>query len=74
MPGGGFHADEQTRRLSWNSARLEGYRGELAVAGDGAGPRVSVRLTVPDLPPDSDEEINRGIAETPDRIATLVSG
>jgi hypothetical protein len=33
-----------------------------------------VRLTVPDLPPDSDEEINRGIAETPDRIATLVSG
>jgi hypothetical protein len=74
MPGGGFHADEQTRRLSWDSARLEGYRGELAVAGDGAGPRVSVRLTVPDLPPDSDEEINRGIAETPDRIATLVSG
>jgi len=32
-------------------------------------------LWVPEnLPPDSDEEINRGIAETPDRIATLVSG
>jgi uncharacterized protein YndB with AHSA1/START domain len=69
----GFHADEQTRQLSWDSPRLPGYRGDLSVAEDGAGSRVTVHLTVPDLPPDADEEMSRGIAEALDRIATLAS-
>jgi uncharacterized protein YndB with AHSA1/START domain len=69
----GFQADEQTRRLSWNSPRLPGYRGELSVAEDGAGSRVTVHVTVPDLPPAVDEEMNRGIAEALDRIGELVS-
>jgi uncharacterized protein YndB with AHSA1/START domain len=70
---GGFHADEQARRLSWDSSRLPGYLGDLSIAEEGAGSRVTIHLTVPDLPPDAGEEMNRGIAEALDRIAQLGS-
>src|SRR5215472_2312606 len=34
---GGFVTDTAARRLSWDSARREGYRGVLTVTGHGAG-------------------------------------
>jgi hypothetical protein len=41
------------------------------VAGHAAGSRVTVRLTVPGIPPAAGEEITRGLGETLDRIAGL---
>lgn len=54
--------------LSW---RLSGYQGALTVAGHGAGSVVTVRVTVPGIPDEVDEEITRGIRETLDRIGRL---
>lgn len=67
----GFAADEDARRLSWESPRRNGYRGVLAVTGDDAGSRVTVRVTVPDLPPGADAEMARGLGEALDRIDRL---
>lgn len=68
---GGFAADDGARRLSWDSPRYSGYQGALTVAGHGAGSRVTVRVTVPDLPPDVEAELVRGVDEALDRIGRL---
>jgi len=68
---GGFAADAAARRLSWDSPRHSGYQGDLTVAGHGAGSRVTVRLTIPHVPPGADAELVRGLGETLDRIDRL---
>ena len=68
---GGFVADDDARRLSWDSPRHSGYRGDLTVAEHAAGSRVTVRLTILESPADADEEITRGLRETLDRIDHL---
>lgn len=68
---GGFVTDDDQRRLSWDSTRLSGYQGALTVAGHGAGSVVTVRVTIPGIPDEADEEITRGIGETLDRIGRL---
>jgi len=69
---GGFVADDAARRLSWDSPRLSGYRGVLTVTGHGAGSRVTVRVVIPDVPPEASAELARGLEETLDRIDQLV--
>jgi uncharacterized protein YndB with AHSA1/START domain len=68
---GGFVADADGRRLSWDSPRLGGYRGTLAVTEHGAGSRVTVQVTIPDVPAGARGEIERGLGETLDRISQL---
>ena len=68
---GGFVADTAARRLSWDSSRREGYHGVLTVIGEGTGTRVTVRVTIPDVPPSADAEMARGLTETLDRIDQL---
>src|SRR5215470_16255522 len=46
-------------------------RGHLTVTEHGAGSRVTVRVTIPQAPPDADEEIARGLTETLDRIGRI---
>ena len=67
----GFVTDDAARRLSWDSPRDSGYRGELTVAEHPGGSRITVRLTIPLAPADSDEEINRGLREALERIGVL---
>ena len=68
---GGFTADDAARTLSWDSPRLSGYRGVLSVTGHRAGSRVTVRVTIPDVPPEAHAELERGLGETLDRIDQL---
>ena len=68
---GGFVADDDARRLSWDSPRLSGYHGALSVAGHAAGSRVTVQVSIPEIPADEHEEITRGLGETLDRISRL---
>ena len=68
---GGFVTDDDQRCLSWDSPRLSGYQGALTVAGHGVGSVVTVRVTIPGIPDEADEEITRGIRETLDRIGRL---
>jgi uncharacterized protein YndB with AHSA1/START domain len=68
---GGFVADDAARTLSWDSPRLSGYQGVLTVTGSGAGSRVTVRVTIPDLPPGVGTELTRGLGETLERIDQL---
>jgi len=70
----GFVTDDAAKRLSWDSPRLSGYRGTLVVADHAEGSRVTVRVTIPDDLARADEEINRGLRETLDRIAGLARG
>jgi uncharacterized protein YndB with AHSA1/START domain len=67
----GFVTDDAARQLSWDSPRDSGYRGELTVAERQGGSRITVRLTIPLAPADSDEEINRGLREALERIGVL---
>jgi uncharacterized protein YndB with AHSA1/START domain len=67
----GFVTDDAARRLSWDSPRDSGYRGDLTVAEHPGGSRVTVRVTIPLAPADADEEINRGLRETLERIGRL---
>ena len=67
----GFVTDDAAKRLSWDSPRLSGYRGALVVADHAGGSRVTVSVTIPDVAARADEEINRGLRETLDRIADL---
>ena len=69
----GFTADDDARRLSWNSPRLPGYGGVLAVTSHGAGSRVTVRVTLPHVPPGAGDEMERGLAEALDRIERLTT-
>lgn len=71
---GGFVADGDARRLSWDSPRHSGYRGTLVVADHAGGSRVTVWVSIPDAPPRADEELKRGLDETLDRIARLALG
>ena len=68
---GGFVTDDTQRRLSWDSPRLSGYQGALTVAEHGVGSVVTMRVTIPGIPAEADEEITRGIRETLDRIGRL---
>jgi uncharacterized protein YndB with AHSA1/START domain len=68
---GGFIADSDARRLVWDSPRQSGYRGSLAVVKHDDGSRVTVRVTIPDIPATAHEEITRGLHETLDRIGNL---
>ncbi len=63
--------DQAARRLSWDSPRNAGYQGELTVTGHDGGSTVTVRVSVPDLPPSVGEELERGAAEALDRIGRL---
>jgi uncharacterized protein YndB with AHSA1/START domain len=69
---GGFVADGDAHRLSWDSPRVSGYRGALTVAGYAGGARVTVRVTVPDASASAGEEIARGLGEALDRIDRLL--
>jgi uncharacterized protein YndB with AHSA1/START domain len=71
LTSGRFTLDEAARRLSWDSPRHPGYQGVLTVAGHDGGSTVTVRVSIPDLPPDADEELARGTAEALDRIGRL---
>ncbi len=66
-----FVADTAGRRLSWDSPRREGYHGVLTVTVHGTGARVTVRVTIPDVPPSADAEMTRGVTETLERIDQL---
>jgi uncharacterized protein YndB with AHSA1/START domain len=68
---GGFTADDAARTLSWDSPRVTGYRGVLTVSGHGEGSRVTVRVTIPDVPSGARAELERGLSETLDRIDRL---
>jgi uncharacterized protein YndB with AHSA1/START domain len=68
---GGFAADDDARRLVWDSPRQSGYRGSLIVADHDAGSRVTVQVTIPDIPAAAHDEITRGLGETLDRISRL---
>jgi len=68
---GGFAADDDARRLSWDSPRHSGYQGVLTVAAHGEGSRVTVRVTAPELPPDASTELERGLIEALERIDQL---
>jgi uncharacterized protein YndB with AHSA1/START domain len=68
---GGFVTDDDARRLSWDSPKHSGYQGGLTVAEHNGGSRVTVWVTIPDVPAQADEEITRGLRETLDRIADL---
>jgi uncharacterized protein YndB with AHSA1/START domain len=68
---GGFVADDDARRLVWDSPRQSGYRGSLTVAEYGAGSRVTVQVTIPDIPAAAHGEVTRGLRETLDRIGHL---
>ena len=68
---GGFVADDNARRLSWDSPRRSGYHGTLMVADREGGSRVTVWVSIPDAPAQAEEEIMRGLRETLDRIADL---
>jgi hypothetical protein len=68
---GGFTADHAARRLSWDSPRYSGYHGVLTVAGHGVGSRVTVQLTIPDVPAGAGAELARGLGETLARIEQL---
>ena len=68
---GVFVADDAGRSLSWSSSRHSGYQGVLSVTGSAAGSRVTVRVTIPDLPPGAGAELTRGLGETLDRIDQL---
>jgi uncharacterized protein YndB with AHSA1/START domain len=63
--------DDDAHRLVWDSPRQSGYRGSLTVAEDEAGSRVTVQVTIPDIPTAAQEEITRGLHETLDRIGHL---
>ena len=67
----GFVTDDAARRLSWDSPRRSGYRGDLTVAEHPGGSQVTVRVTIPLAPADADEEINRGLFEALERIGRL---
>ena len=69
---GGFVADDEAHRLSWDSPRRSGYRGALTVAEHAGGSRVTLWVTIPDAPANADEEITRGLRETLDRIDRLL--
>ena len=68
---GGFLADDAARTLSWDSPRHVGYRGVLIVSSNGTGSRVTVRITIPDVPPQAHAELEKGLKETLDRIDEL---
>jgi uncharacterized protein YndB with AHSA1/START domain len=68
---GGFVADNDTRRLVWDSPRQSGYRGSLTVAEHDAGSQVTVQVTIPDIPAAAHEEITRGLSEALERIGSL---
>ena len=68
---GGFDADDAAHRLSWDSPRHSGYRGVLTVTGQGGGSLVTVRVSIPDVPPGADAELARGLDEALDRIDRL---
>jgi uncharacterized protein YndB with AHSA1/START domain len=67
----GFVADDDARRLSWDSPRLSGYQGSLTVTDHDGGSRVTVQVTIPGVPAAMHEEITRGLGETLDRIGRL---
>ena len=68
---GGFVTDDAARRLSWDSPRLAGYQGSLTVSEHEAGSRVTVQMTIPEIPAAEYGEITRGLGETLDRIARI---
>jgi uncharacterized protein YndB with AHSA1/START domain len=71
---GGFVADDDARRLVWDSPRESGYRGSLTVAEHDVGSQVTVQVSIPDIPTAAYEEITRGLGETLDRIGRLAQG
>ena len=68
---GGFVANAAARRLTWDSPHYQGYRGALTVTARGAGSRVTLQVTIPDVPPGAGAELARGLSETLDRIDQL---
>jgi Polyketide cyclase / dehydrase and lipid transport len=69
--------DEGDRSLHWGTAEDEGYRGWLRVEDRPSGAEVQIHVTVPDgrlgpSPAAAAEEIQRGVEETFDRLASLI--
>ena len=72
-----LNIDEGERRLQWGSARDDGYRGWLRVEDRSPGSELHIHVTVPEgrlgpSPGAATEEIQRGMEETFDRLASLI--
>jgi uncharacterized protein YndB with AHSA1/START domain len=70
--------DQGERRLHWGAEADDGYRGSLRVVARPSGSEVQLHVAVPDerLGPSPDRaaaEIRRGIDETFDRLAGLIT-
>ena len=70
--------DEGDRRLHWGAEGDDGYRGSLHVTERPLGSEVHLRVAVPDRrlgpsPDDAAAEIRRGMEETFDRLAGLLT-
>jgi uncharacterized protein YndB with AHSA1/START domain len=69
--------NEGDRSLHWGAEEDEGYRGWLRVEDRPSGSEVHIHVTVPDgrlgpSPGAAAEEIQRGMEETFDRLASLI--
>jgi hypothetical protein len=69
--------DEGDQSLHWGAAEDEGYRGWLRVEDRPSGSEVHIHVTVPDgrlgpSPGAAVEEIQRGMEETFDRLASMI--
>ena len=69
--------DEGDRSLNWGAAEDEGYRGWLRVEDRPSGSEVHIHVSVPDArlgpsPGAAAEEIQRGMEETFDRLASII--
>ncbi len=67
--------DAAQRRLSWSAPDEPSYHGWLQVTGDGNSGSVSIHLTVSDERPATaqGDEVERGMAETLDRLAEVAA-
>jgi uncharacterized protein YndB with AHSA1/START domain len=73
-----LRVDQGERRLHWGDEGDEGYRGSLRVVARPSGSEVQLHVAVPDerLGPSPDlaaAEIRRGVDETFDRLAGLIT-
>ena len=70
--------DEGDRRLDWGAEEDDRYRGSLHVAERPSGSEVHLHVSIPDdrlgsSPDDAVTEIRRGVEETFDRLAGLLT-
>jgi uncharacterized protein YndB with AHSA1/START domain len=73
-----LRVDQGERRLQWGAEGEDGYRGSLRVVARPSGSEVHLHVAVPDerlgsSPAYAAAEIRRGIDETFDRLAGLIT-